>query len=206
MILPWLLDTFFPRRCVSCQKEGSWICHECRRLPAGWPREVAPGIIALTAFAEGTIREAIHGLKYHSLHELAEDCVAMVWPDQSLAELLGCTQATLVPVPTSFARRKKRGFNQAELIAQAFACRLNWPVRTDLLVKTAQGTQVGKGKAERQAAGYALKKNAIIPSGPLVLVDDLCTTGSTIKVCRQVLGREVPALVLTYDELTVSEK
>ncbi len=204
-MLPWLLDSFFPRRCVGCGNEGkSWICHNClAREWLGYPRPVAQKVLALASYQEGVVREAIHGFKYHSLFELADELVCFLWPGPKVAHMLCLEQAVLVPVPTSLKRLKGRGYNQAELLAHLVSKQVGWEVRTDLLIKTSQGSMVGKSKIERIAgAGYALRQGAILPSLPVVLVDDLYTTGSTIRACRQALGMEdATALVMAYDDL-----
>lgn len=193
-MLTFLLDALFPRRCVGCGREAeSWICQACQWQSSEWPQEVCPGVHALSPFRQPQIREAIHALKYHSIHELADELVDMLLPPHWSYP----PDTVLVPVPTSFSRRKKRGYNQAELIARALGRRLHLPVEPKLLVKTARGTQVGKTRKERAAAGYALR--ATLPAQPLVLVDDLCTTGSTLRACAAALGSEVPAIVLAAD-------
>ncbi|HSI20846.1 MAG TPA: hypothetical protein VLA04_04080 [Verrucomicrobiae bacterium] len=196
-MLTWFLDSFFPRLCVGCGKEGSWVCHSCRDWDReGWPREASPGVTAFAPFREKVVREGIHGLKYHGLHEVAEDLVSMAWP----AGFSWGEEAVLVPVPTSLGNKKKRGYNQAELIARAIARRLSWSVDTSLLVKTAKGTLVGKDRNERlRGAGYVLRKGAVVPERRLILVDDLCTTGSTLAACREALGREAEAVTVAFE-------
>jgi ComF family protein len=183
---------------VKCGEEGlSWICQKCAWQGEGWPREHYPGIWALSSFKDPLIRQAIHGLKYYSLHELAEQLVSILLPQTFPLEL---SNPLLVPVPTSFKRKKSRGYNQAELIAKAISSRTGWEVDTRLLVKTARGSQVGKTKVERQQAGYALNSKATVPNRDILIIDDLCTTGSTIEACRKALGKPVPALVLAVEE------
>lgn len=183
----WLLDSLFPRRCVGCGSEGSWLCHNCTQWNAnGWPREVYPGVTALAPLSERFVREGIHTLKYHSIGELAELLVAACW-----GESVG--GVVLLPVPTSFARRKQRGFNQAELIARAIARRTGAHVYTKGLTKLSRGTLVGKGRAERQHVQYSWRGE--VPKGAM-LVDDVVTTGSTLAACRAAIGQPVPALVL----------
>lgn len=122
----------------------------------------------------------------------------MLW-SKELQRLLP-DSPVLVPVPTSFARRKVRGYNQAELIAREVGRLIGAPVRTDLLIKTAKGSMVGKGRSERLAsAGYALRKGAHVPSEAIVLIDDLRTSGSTIAACQRCFSEIVFTVVLAQD-------
>lgn len=160
---------------------------------------VGSGVVALAPFRQRVVREGIHSLKYHGTHELAEELIALAWPGRDGAlRLLGCEHGVLVRVPTSRQNRKKRGYNQAELIAEAFGRRLGWEVDTSLLRKVSAGSQVGKGRAERLATGYVSVPGRPVPSNA-ILVDDLVTTGSTLLACRKALGAEYPALTLAAE-------
>jgi ComF family protein len=193
-----LLDLFFPRRCVGCKREGSWLCHVCAEtlVIPDWPKEVLPGVTAHFPFQHPIVREALHHLKYHGVDELAALLV------QRMRVALD-PDTVLVPVPISYARLKTRGFNQAERIARAMANGRGIEVLDDLLVKRKRNSQVGLSREERRLnaeSAFELHKGVIIP-GRIVLIDDTCTTGATLDSCRKVLGRDAPAVVVAYEEL-----
>ena len=103
-------------------------------------------------------------------------------------------------MPIHAARRRRRGFNQAERIAAALARRTGQPV-ADCLRRGGDraGHQVGRDRAARlEAAGRSLSLRAAAPARA-TLVDDVATTGATLAACAGVLRAagavEVAALV-----------
>jgi predicted amidophosphoribosyltransferase len=103
--------------------------------------------------------------------------------------------STLVPVPLHPSRARKRGYNQANLLADAIAGRTG--LRTaDCLERTgARGTQVGRTRAQRLAGisgGIRLKAGQ--PPEKPILVDDVITTGATLAACARVLPNGTRAI------------
>lgn len=98
----------------------------------------------------------------------------------------------LVPVPVHPARKRARGFNQAELLAQKIGSGLNIPVVSDMLVrnkKTApQKSLDPAGRLKNLEEAFSAGK---IPRGVerVILVDDIYTTGSTIEACTRALKK-----------------
>lgn len=107
-------------------------------------------------------------------------------------QILGMHADALVPVPIHSTRRRKRGFNQAEILADGIGKKLGIPVLSEVLIrnkKTAPQKQLStlerlKNLEQAFAAG---KLPADIKS--IILVDDIYTTGSTIEACTRVLKR-----------------
>jgi ComF family protein len=91
----------------------------------------------------------------------------------------------LVPVPLSPARLRERGFNQAALLSRALGRQLGWPCADGLLVRPVErAQQAGLTRAQRQrnlhgAFMVAPQHRAALGTRPLVLVDDVLTTGET---------------------------
>jgi ComF family protein len=95
----------------------------------------------------------------------------------------------LVPVPLHPARRRRRGFNQAERLASALARRTGLAV-ADCLERTGpRGTQMGRDREERLAAlaeAVRVRRGAPAPR-EAILVDDVLTTGATVLACARAL-------------------
>ena len=108
--------------------------------------------------------------------------------------LLSMEAECLVPVPIHPARMRKRGFNQAELLARKLGDGLGLPVRTDLLFRcrnTEPQKELGpQGRLKNLEKAFTAAPAA---DGPVpervILVDDIYTTGSTIEACSRALGR-----------------
>ena len=94
----------------------------------------------------------------------------------------------VVPVPMHRAKLRQRGYNQAELLARALASRLNMPCRA-LLRKTAdrppQSTLPRRERAANVRSAFVAERAARGRS--LLLVDDICTTGETLRACARAL-------------------
>jgi competence protein ComFC len=152
----------------------------------------------------GTLKDVILLFKYKKyaplcrpLARYAEACLARearLWDGADF----------LVPVPLHPARRRERGFNQARLLARDLAKLRGLKVLEGSLVKVRNvPPQAGLRAAEREknvVAAYAARRADRLRGKTLVLVDDVTTTGSTLRECARVLAgagaEEVRAITL----------
>ena len=105
----------------------------------------------------------------------------------------------IVPVPLHWSRKWKRGYNQAEILAQGIAMEMRIPVRTDLLRRirrTATQTRLGiEAKGENVAGAFCAnikKPDTIKGIRHVILIDDVFTTGSTMTECFMALRKVLP--------------
>jgi predicted amidophosphoribosyltransferase len=228
-LLDGVLSFYFPPLCIGCRREGVWVCGDCfselGRLAgfcgeSGGSRELR-GIISLYPYQLGLVREVLHALKYGGIWTVAHDVVAAAGqavPLAGLSDQRGWQPPLmLLPVPTGSQRLKERGYNQAELLARQFSRFMDATVETRMLRRVRQqGSQVGRNAVERTAEvaeAFALHpwfadKLAGIP-GEVILVDDVATTGSTLRACAAalypVLGRPVDALVVARENRSLPD-
>ena len=144
---------------------------------------------------EGPARALVRALKFRGALAVADPMAALMAASAPLERLRG----VLVPVPLHPARRRRRGFNQAERLARALGQRTGLAVADCLVRGGSNLRQVGRDRAAR-LAGPA---GSISARGPVparaVLVDDVTTTGATLAACAAALraagSEDVTALV-----------
>jgi ComF family protein len=130
-----------------------------------------------------TLREIIHHLKYADRVSLANPLGDIL---RECLEREPFSGDLIIPVPLHRSRERKRGFNQAELIA----ARLRRPVDKRLLRRRKNtGSQTGLGRSERRrnlAGAFEVRGEL---KGTVIVVDDVYTTGSTMNEIARTLKR-----------------
>jgi ComF family protein len=213
-----LLTVVFPSFCVVCRAPLSQptrgpLCQGCwTRLPrhqddlcacgvplgAGVPRPCGRCRRGRTAFEAGaslgpyeaSLRTAIHELKYRGRRRLAGRLAEALLAEPAPRAVLS-DAVVLVPVPLHPRRRRERGFNQSELIAQALGRLTRLPVAASALVRRQDTpSQSGLSAAERRrnvASAFVVRRRPAIAGRVVVIVDDVLTTGATARACASAL-------------------
>ena len=181
------------------------------RLCATWPPALVHARSAV--WLDGGARAAVHALKYGGLPRIAEELAGAM----AGLDLPGLDSAWLVPVPLGPKRLWRRGYNQSERLARALARRWRRPV-VKLLARTrdtatqtaltpearlanvAGAFQVRNGesgmRSERSFGNAALRIPHSALERPLILVDDVFTTGATLAEAARPLERAGAATVM----------
>ncbi len=174
-----LLDFIFPPQCGGCGELGIGACERC--VPRGALTRGRLETLEVGALGryEGGLRRAVLALK-SGRRDVAR---AMA---QRLAEIAP-PRGTLVPVPTTPARRRERGFDGCELMAQIVAEAGVVPHRVGL-VQIRGDRQRGRDRATRlAAAGRFAWRGGDVQGLDVVLLDDVVTTGATLEDCAKTL-------------------
>lgn len=203
-LLGVVLDVLFPLRCAGCGRRGENVCPGCRAAIPWLGTEVCPlcaspsrlgricracadGEMALDGARaacrfEGIARTAIHDLKFRGIRPRAEllgDLLAETLERRPLAI------DVLVPVPLGARRRRTRGFSQSDLIAHRVGERIGVPVLLSSLERIRETPpQVGRTADERRENvrdAFECRDAAAIAGRRVALVDDVLTTGSTLR-------------------------
>jgi ComF family protein len=135
--------------------------------------------VAVLAY-EGAGRELVVRLKYRNARSTIR------WLAARMAALVDPRAVDVVTwVPTTADRRRRRGFDQAEILARSIARQLHRPCRR-LLTRGAGPPQTGRSLQQRRA-GPVLAATSIADAPRVLLVDDVITTGTTITVAARAL-------------------
>jgi ComF family protein len=196
-----------PPACWSCRAPtppGAPLCPACRaRVPflrgdrcprCGLPPPCGrpcPGLYSPVSRAwapvafSGPARDLVHALKFRGALAVADVMAAQVVAGAPAGML--AAPVVLVPVPAHPARRRARGYDQAERLARAVGRRSGRPVVACLKRGGAPARQAGASRAVRRSAGRLVIGVRRAPPRHAVLVDDVHTTGATLEACARAL-------------------
>lgn len=172
----------FDSSCAGCGRRGPVLCRACRFAlvaPGGLPiRDHASDVVAAVPFA-GRGRDVMLGFKYGNRRQLAHHFAGLL-VRRMLVEGLDPADFDVVTwAPTSGARRRTRGFDQAEAVARRVALQLGLPCRR-LLEREGHHAQTGRPRAER-LHGPVFRAAPSAGGKRVLVIDDVVTTGSTLR-------------------------
>jgi ComF family protein len=149
------------------------------------------GVVSAVAY-RGVVKRLVTSFKYRYVREMAGTLVELL-ETYTDTEQIG-NDAVVVPVPLHPRRERWRGFNQADLLGKAVAEYFGWELAEKALVrrKFTQPQMTLKGEERRKVLVGAFEKGAEIEKARgkrVVLVDDVWTTGATMRECTKVLRR-----------------
>lgn len=178
-------------RCKSCGKHildpEQEYCYDCHRHT----RYFDYGF-SLWNY-DSTMKKSISDFKYRHRKEYVE-FYAQEFTREFGEQIADLQPDALVPIPVHWTRYIQRGYNQAQLLAEAIGSRLEIPVIDNMLIRTKK-TVAQKQLDDRQrihnlehAFSIAKEWKKCIPNlNRLLLIDDIYTTGSTINACARIL-------------------
>jgi ComF family protein len=185
--------------CSDLARRGQPLCARCRASL----HRLAPDPVVLSGVRvwapvaySGPARDLVRALKFRGAVGLADAMAAQVVAAAPPGLLNG---AVLVPVPLHPRRLRSRGYNQAAAIAEAIARRARLELADCLGRSGPSVAQIGRNRTERVAGPVgSIEAAGPVPAG-VVLVDDVVTTGATLRACRDALiahgARDVVAAV-----------
>lgn len=213
----FILDLFFPNRCPICRnfiKYNELVCEKCNGELKKYIPENNNSFIKMNNtffdkifagfYYENEVRDGIFSLKdghkefgYYLGNILAE----LIKKDELISK-----SDCIIPVPMSAKSLKLRGYNQAVIITETISVKTGIKMITDILYKNQSEVQHSLNKTQRMKNVSAYNIHSTDLSGmKIIICDDVCTTGSTINRCAELLknvgAAEVYAAVGTTTKL-----
>ena len=210
-----IIDFIYPKKCLECGKDGVYICNDClsevrksRLVCLACRRPSKNGMTHMNCKERfsvdhsyslwnysGVVRKAILKLKYNFAYDVAYELSnKFVEKLKKDADILP-KNAIICPIPLHRLRQNWRGFNQSEVLAKRVGKDMSWQFYPDLLLRkklTKPQTELKGGERKDNIKGvfefnsrYSFSKTHT----PIILFDDVLTTGSTIKEAAMVLKR-----------------
>lgn len=229
-----LSELFFPRTCAVCGKRmlinEKHLCIHCMAdLPLTYNWELADNTMSdsfnnmiqghlpddrkeILVYAASLIffnseagyRHIPYRLKYQHDISIGRFFGKMLGERLSSSALYSDVD-TVIPVPLHRSRKRKRGYNQSEILAKEIATALNAEMRTDLLKrirKTETQTKLDiREKMENVHKAFLFKGDPAPGSAHILLVDDVFTTGATLYSCFQAIREKLPDIRISVATL-----
>lgn len=187
-----LLDLVLPRDCAGCAAPGRTLCQRCapalaRRPFVHTPTPSPPGLPPLVSAAayDGVVRVLLLAHKERGRVGLAGPLGRALG---AAVQAHGVASAVVVPVPSAPAAVRARGHDHARRLAASAARSVGLPCRPFLVQARTVGDQSGLDAAGRAAnLSGALRARRRLDGLPVLVVDDVVTTGATLAEAARAL-------------------
>ncbi|MFA6282334.1 MAG: ComF family protein [Candidatus Omnitrophota bacterium] len=194
------IEFLFPPLCKLCSRpflpNKKPICSKCK-TPNALPYEQ---LICVTAYKE-PIATLIHLFKYENYSYLSSTLSELMIKHLTRIGINLSDYDIITPVPMHRAKLRERGYNQSELLAEKIAKHFNISLRNDIIsVKSIRSQQVKLNRRQRKENLKNLfEVNQDMKDKKIILIDDIFTTGQTVKECAYALknkGARITVLTL----------
>ena len=202
-----VFDLFFPARCLHCNRgigsPKAVLCLNCEiNLPLTYSHLMHPSplkkhlfaelplrrVFSLYVFEEGALIEALlYQLKY------AGNKTVGLFFGQRLAGLIHSSKVNydgIIGVTLHPKRERKRGFNQVDIIGESAAKALSIPYYGAILKRVKHTPKLSQSKRDRSEIlqdAFQINPDFFLSKGHYLLIDDILTTGSTLRACSKVM-------------------
>jgi ComF family protein len=212
-----LLNLLFPIECLGCGREDEWLCCDCRRRLQTSPSQSCifcgntnidghtcrrcaqhslDGVFSAGFYEQRELKNLIGHLKYSLVTDLSSIIAEFIarslddWKKDNGRSLFP-RNSLFIPLPISKRREKWRGFNQSAAIASLLAKNYGWEKLDGLLRIKNSKPQARLTESRRQrnvADAFRFVGKAPI-TGPVILIDDVATTGATLEEAAKELKK-----------------
>ncbi len=207
--LKTIWDIIFPKKCISCGREGQYLCEDCLSLVPINPfkyclcekmekrnkceqckNKYLDKILSATSFNNKIVKDAIYKLKYGYIEDLSIPLSFLVLSHLKTIDCQINNDFILIPVPMYIKKKKKRGFNQSEEIAKLISELTGIKISTSLIKTKGTKPQMELNRKERIENiknCFAITDKKEVENKTILLLDDVYTTGTTMNECAKIL-------------------
>lgn len=215
----FLLDLFFPKFCLGCKKEGSYLCQDCRSLLDICEQtyfvnnKYLSGLYFALPYKERHLtKKLIFNFKYEPYLKDLSKVLANILIEHFIKINKNTNEfwenAVLVPVPLDKKKFKDRGYNQSAELAKELSKIIKIPVILNNLVKIKETQpQMTLKKYDREKnlqKAFIIKNPAEFTGKKVFLIDDVYTTGSTMTECAKTISpanpQQISAITIAREE------
>lgn len=216
-IIPYFQSFLYNNKCVCCSIHAhNGVCNDCLNEISFNKNEPIKYIHAIPVYSAGeythNLRKIILALKFQQKKELSQTLVRFL---HSYWQNINITDKNFIVVPIPIHKKKKndRGFDQTELISKQFALLSGYEYDNSVLIR--QKETIPQHSLDYEKRKENLKNAFIINNSPpinssILIIDDICTTGSTIQEAITTLYNnnifDITVLTVSYAKLYKTSK
>lgn len=185
-----LLNIIYPKKCIFCQEiipiiEDEFICKYCN-MDINYIIFDKEPLLSVFEYYEKT-RFSIHRLKYYDRPDYAKYFAKMMY--LKFYKLENKEYDLIAYVPMHFKKKRKRGYDQAEILAEEFSKLANIKLSKNNLIRNKNTIAQSKVSFEERKTNvegvFQIIDNAEFKDKNVILIDDIYTTGNTILQCAK---------------------
>lgn len=197
-LVNFFLDLIFPKYCLNCHRGNFWLCSSCwekLKLDLAQSAEVetiveyCDEVMVVSSYDNLILSKLLHCYKYKYITELSgylAELAIIFFKSTKMPEF-----DFVIPIPLSNKRELERGFNQSELVAELVGQEFGWSIDTKTLIrKLHTRPQVGLNAQQRLLNVqdiFSVTNKSKLKNKKILLVDDVVTTGATMRECAKLL-------------------
>lgn len=206
--LKLLLNILFPIECISCGKEGFFICDNCFDIikineQGSFQNECISQVHVSASYHQKVLQKLIHFFKYQFIKDLGFSLskIITIYYDKVENKL---KSPIVISVPLHKIRQRERCFNQSEVLGKIFADYFKYEFKNDLILRKVNTRHQADLKREERLKNignaFVIKNIDFVKSKNFIIIDDVYTTGSTVleiaKLLKQYEANEIWVLVI----------
>lgn len=217
-ISDYLLDIILPKKCIGCNRTGSFLCEDCYSLVEINPyryclcdkprilsgnikcklcqKKYLDSIYSATSHNDFIEKKIINEMKEHfQLKSLCLPISALILTHLQEVGFEFKQGMLIIPVPMYKNEERQRGFNQAKEITKIISSSLGIDSSIDNLIRIKKMLNRNESDNKERLLSFILKKPEEIRGKDIILIDDLYNTGETMEECAKKLKEAGATLV-----------